>query len=346
MTALVIRAALPVDEAPIARLHAESWAEGYRGLLPDAYLDRDVGPAMVQRWRQVFAEPEPGRLVLTATLEGTFAGFLITHPDPDDLGCDLFESAHILPQHRSRGIGTTLFREAADRLTGMGRDRGVLWVAEANARARALYARLGGVEGVVEQRKIGGQGPIPLVPVKWENLATLATHCRAEGLRRVVPPMALSAEEIQHLVGKHTGAPHPVMAQHQRLREKRFIGNPFGLNDFGVNLVEIPPGGWSSIPHAHSHEDEFVFVVEGDLVLVSGDEERPLGPGACAGFPAGGWDHHLQNRSDKRAVFLEIGSRKQDRDTVEYPGEDLRVDRREDGTRGFVRLDGTPVDEA
>lgn len=345
MTAVSIRPAVPADEAAIARLHALSWVEAYRGILSDAYLDGEIGPQMQARWQGLVETPEPGRLILVATLAGHFAGFLIARPDPADPAWDMFESLHVQPEFRAQGVGAALMREGADRLAAMGRGRAVLWVVEANRRARAFYARLGGAEEPIVHQKIGGQGPVPLVPVRWQDLSRIASLARAELLRRLAPPKALGPAEIREILGKHIGAPHPVMAQHAKLREKRRIGDPFGLTDFGVNLVEIPPGGWSSIPHAHSHEDEFIFMLDGALVLVTGDEERLLEPGACAGFPGGGWPHHLQNRSEKWATFLEIGARKPDRDTVDYPGEDLRVDRRPDGSRGFVRRDGTPVDE-
>ena len=85
---------------------------------------------------------------------------------------------------------------------------------------------------------------------------------------------------------------------------------PVVLQDFGVDLMTLPPGGWSSQRHWHSHEDEFVFVLEGELVLVENDGEVLLRAGECAAFPKGtGNGHHMINRSGMTAVYLEVGSR-------------------------------------
>ncbi len=108
-------------------------------------------------------------------------------------------------------------------------------------------------------------------------------------------------------------------------RRKRALGDPAGLSQFGVNLVELPPGGWSSLRHWHSREDEFVYVLEGELVLVTDEREQRLGPGLCAGFPAGNADgHHLINRTDRPARYLEVGSRMVG-DECSYPDVDLHV---------------------
>lgn len=93
-------------------------------------------------------------------------------------------------------------------------------------------------------------------------------------------------------------------------RTRRRLGNAGGLRDFGVNLMTLPPGGWSSQRHWHSHEDEFVFLLEGELVLKEDGGESILRPGDCAAFPKGTGDgHHLINRSAAIAVYLEVGSR-------------------------------------
>jgi len=93
-------------------------------------------------------------------------------------------------------------------------------------------------------------------------------------------------------------------------RTRRRLGNAGDLRDFGVNLMTLPPGGWSSQRHWHSHEDEFVYVLEGDLVLVEDGGETALRAGDCAAFPKGtGNGHHLINRSTTMAVYLEVGSR-------------------------------------
>jgi len=93
-------------------------------------------------------------------------------------------------------------------------------------------------------------------------------------------------------------------------RTRQRLGNAGGLGDFGVNRMTLPPGGWSSQRHWHSHEDEFVYVLEGELVLVEDGGETLLRAGECAAFPKGsGNGHHLINRSAQLAVYLEVGSR-------------------------------------
>jgi uncharacterized cupin superfamily protein len=91
------------------------------------------------------------------------------------------------------------------------------------------------------------------------------------------------------------------------------LGEGGGLSSFGVNLMTLPPGKWSSQRHWDSHEDEFVYVLSGELVLVEDDGETALRSGECAAFPKGsGNGHHLQNRGAVQAVYLEVGSRHPD----------------------------------
>jgi uncharacterized cupin superfamily protein len=123
-------------------------------------------------------------------------------------------------------------------------------------------------------------------------------------------------------------------------RARQRLGEAAGLTDFGVNLMRLQPGGWSSQRHWHSAEDEFVFVVEGEVVLVTDSGEERLRAGDSTGFKAGVKDgHHLQNRSQRDAVILEIGSRKPD-DEGEYSDIDMCFTRRSDST--FSRKNGTP----
>jgi uncharacterized cupin superfamily protein len=111
------------------------------------------------------------------------------------------------------------------------------------------------------------------------------------------------------------------------------------LSDFGINLMTLPPGGWSSQRHWHSHEDEFVFVVEGELMLVEDGGETLLRAGDCAAFAKGtGNGHHLINRSLTMAVYIEVGSR-QPEDLTTCSDIDLKS-ANSDGR--FVRKDGTP----
>jgi uncharacterized cupin superfamily protein len=126
-------------------------------------------------------------------------------------------------------------------------------------------------------------------------------------------------------------------------RRKQPLGDALGLAAFGVNLVRLPPGCWSSQRHWHSRQDEFVFVVEGELVLLTDGAEQVLGPGMAAGFPAGAADgHHLINRTSNDAVYLEVGDRTAG-DEVDYPDIDMRV-RYQGGERRYVRTDGTPYE--
>src|ERR1700755_3280518 len=93
-------------------------------------------------------------------------------------------------------------------------------------------------------------------------------------------------------------------------RTRRRLGDAAGLGDFGVNLMTLPPGKWSSQRHWHSHEDEFVYVLEGEVVCVEDDGDHVLRPGDCVGWKAGVTNGHcLQNRSDRDAVYLEVGTR-------------------------------------
>ncbi|HEY1711236.1 MAG TPA: cupin domain-containing protein [Rhizomicrobium sp.] len=96
-----------------------------------------------------------------------------------------------------------------------------------------------------------------------------------------------------------------------RIRQR--LGDAGGLKDFGVNLMHLPPGNWSSQRHWHSHEDEFVYVLEGELVLIEDEGETVLKAGDCAAFRKNsGNGHHMINRSDTTAVYLEVGSRQPD----------------------------------
>jgi uncharacterized cupin superfamily protein len=126
-------------------------------------------------------------------------------------------------------------------------------------------------------------------------------------------------------------------------REKRALGDALGLTKIGVNLSTLLPGKESSMRHFHSHEDELVFVVEGEVVLRTDAGEQLLTAGMCAGFPAGARDvaHQLVNRSDRPARYLEISNR-DPHDTGEYPDDDLAYRKGPDGKLMFLRKDGTP----
>jgi uncharacterized cupin superfamily protein len=126
-----------------------------------------------------------------------------------------------------------------------------------------------------------------------------------------------------------------------RERVRRRLGDALGLTQFGVNLTRLPPGCWSSQRHWHQLEDELIYVLEGELMLVTEAGEQLLRAGDCAAFKAGVADgHHLQNRSQRDAVVLEIGTRSSgDLESVEYPDIDLRVQ-----SGRYVHRDGTPYD--
>lgn len=138
-----------------------------------------------------------------------------------------------------------------------------------------------------------------------------------------------------------TGYPPPFDAP-CRLRERLKLGDAAGLDQFGVNLLRLPAGQWSSQRHWHTNEDEFVWVLEGEAVLVTDAGEEVLRPGDCAGFKAGVADGHcLQNRTDRDVLLLEIGSRRDKEPDYgcDYPDIDMAI---HSGRPGFRRKDGTP----
>jgi uncharacterized cupin superfamily protein len=128
-----------------------------------------------------------------------------------------------------------------------------------------------------------------------------------------------------------------------KARKWRILGEAAGLTQFGVNLVRLPPGTWSSQRHWHALEDEFVYVLEGELVLVTDKGEEKMVPGDCAGFKAGVPDGHcFQNRSSSEATLLVVGSRIEG-DHGEYPDIDmLFLPDRYTGKGGYTHKDGTP----
>jgi uncharacterized cupin superfamily protein len=141
-------------------------------------------------------------------------------------------------------------------------------------------------------------------------------------------------------VESSTGYPEPNrQAVQGRLRQR--LGNVVGLDQFGVNLTRLKPGAQSSQRHWHESEDEFVYVLEGELVLCEDGGETLLKPGDAAGWKAGVADGHcLVNRSDRDAVFLEIGSRMK-RDRGEYPDIDMLF-RKDDSGVHYLHRSGEP----
>jgi uncharacterized cupin superfamily protein len=149
-----------------------------------------------------------------------------------------------------------------------------------------------------------------------------------------MPKIHLSAVPVR----KGTGYPDP-FAEPCADRTRRRLGDAGGLRDFGVNLMTLPPGGWSSQRHWHSHEDELVYVLEGELTLIEDDGTTLLRAGECAAFPKGsGNGHHLKNLSSAVAVYLEVGSRNPD-DLTTCSDIDM-MSSNADGR--FVHKDGSP----
>ena len=135
-----------------------------------------------------------------------------------------------------------------------------------------------------------------------------------------------------------TGYPEPFRKVVQGRSRKR-LGNAAGLTQFGVNLTTLKPGAASALRHWHSSEDEFVYMLVGEVVLCEDGGEVVLRPGDAAGFKAGVADGHcLVNRSDSDAVYLEVGTRAE-RETAEYPDVDLRMERDEKSAR-YVHKSG------
>ena len=125
-------------------------------------------------------------------------------------------------------------------------------------------------------------------------------------------------------------------------RDKRPLGDQFGLTAFGVNFTRLAPGAWSSLHHRHGGQDEFIYVLEGTPTLFTDAGETLLSPGMCAGFPARGSAHHLENRSGADVVILEIGDRGLG-DSVVYPNDDLAAVQGPDGKWEYTRKDGSPA---
>lgn len=125
-------------------------------------------------------------------------------------------------------------------------------------------------------------------------------------------------------------------------REKRPLGDLFGLSNFGVNLTRLEPGAISALRHAHLKQDEFVYILAGQALLITDEGETPLSPGQCAGFKAGtGNGHQLVNRSNEEVLYLEIGDRSAG-DCATYPDDDLQAQLGTDGRWQFLHKNGEP----
>jgi uncharacterized cupin superfamily protein len=145
-------------------------------------------------------------------------------------------------------------------------------------------------------------------------------------------------------VDTHTGYPEP-FRRAQLGRSRKRLGNAAGLDQFGVNLATLKPGAASSQRHWHANEDEFVYMLSGELVLCEDGGETLLRPGDAAGWKAGvGNGHCLVNRSAQDAVFLEIGSRAPS-ERVDYPDIDMRMERDQKGPR-YLHKSGAPYPDS
>lgn len=134
--------------------------------------------------------------------------------------------------------------------------------------------------------------------------------------------------------------PEP-FASRMKGREKRALGDIFGLINFGVNLTNLLPGAGSALRHAHAKQDEFIYILQGHPVLITDAGETPLSPGMCAGFRAGtGNAHQLVNTTPEIVYYLEIGDRSAG-DSVVYPDDDIQANFIE-GSWKFSHKDGSP----
>jgi uncharacterized cupin superfamily protein len=124
-------------------------------------------------------------------------------------------------------------------------------------------------------------------------------------------------------------------------RERRALGDFFGLKNFGVNLTRLPPGCQSALLHRHKTQDELIYIVAGEPTLVTDRGEMALSPGMCAGFPAQGTAHHLVNRSTADVLYFEIGDRSPGDEGI-YPNDDLKLTTASDGRPLLTHKDGRP----
>ena len=150
-------------------------------------------------------------------------------------------------------------------------------------------------------------------------------------------PLAIVAAEAAPRA-RQSNYPEPFLTRMGK-REKRPLGDLFGLKNFGVNLTRLAPGGESALLHRHSKQDELVYILEGRPTLVTDRGEVELKPGMCAGFPAAGLAHQIVNRTDTDVVFLEVGDRTPN-DEGTYPADDIAA-RLTPGGWVFTHKDGS-----
>ena len=152
-------------------------------------------------------------------------------------------------------------------------------------------------------------------------------------------PIAVKADAVPPR-SKPSNYPEPFFSRMLK-REKRQLGDVFGLKNFGVNLTRLLPGGESALLHRHSKQDEFIYILQGKPTLVTERAEVTLAPGMCAGFPAAGEAHQLVNRTGEDVLYLEVGDRTPG-DEGSYPKDDIQAALGPDGKWSFTHKDGTP----
>jgi uncharacterized cupin superfamily protein len=156
-------------------------------------------------------------------------------------------------------------------------------------------------------------------------------------MRDPAQPTAINAEDVPPRT-RPSNYPEPFASRMQG-RIKRQLGDAFGLENFGVNLTTLAPNSVSALRHAHSRQDELIYILGGNPTLVTDAGETALSPGMCAGFKAGtGNGHQLVNRTGEDVIYLEIGDRTAG-DEVTYPDDDLKAERDGNGWR-FTRKNG------
>ncbi|MDB5692999.1 MAG: histone acetyltransferase and related acetyltransferase [Alphaproteobacteria bacterium] len=161
-----LRRAADPDRAPIAAIHAQSWRDAYRGVLPDALLDGEIDSIMSRRWEGQAIRPEDA--VLVAEQDGGLVGFCAAW----DGQSAYIDNLHVLRDARSRGIGRRLLAETARHFLGRGRNQAHLHVVATNVRARSLYQGLGGVPAGIEDKNLYGT-LVPNERIEWRDLALL-----------------------------------------------------------------------------------------------------------------------------------------------------------------------------
>jgi uncharacterized cupin superfamily protein len=152
-------------------------------------------------------------------------------------------------------------------------------------------------------------------------------------------PIAVKADAVPPRT-KPSNYPEPFFSRMLK-REKRQLGDVFGLKNFGVNLTRLLPGGESALLHRHSKQDEFIYILQGEPTLVTETAEIKLSPGMCAGFPAAGEAHQLVNRTSQDVLYLEVGDRTPG-DEGSYPKDDIQAMLGADGKWAFTHKDGRP----